>query len=35
MPLEELRFVKMLATFGIINETNSLKQNITRIACLR
>ena len=33
--LEELSFVKTLATFGIINTTDSLKQNITRLVCLR
>jgi len=34
MPLEKLRFVKMMAKFGIINATDSLKQNIIRIVCL-
>ena len=31
MPLEGLTFVKTLATFGIINATDSLIQNIARI----
>ena len=31
MPLEGLRFVKTLATFGIINSADSLIQNIIRI----
>ena len=31
MHLERLRFVKLLATFGIINPTDSLVQNITTI----
>ena len=35
MPLGELSFVKALATFGIINATDSLIQNFTRIVCLR
>ena len=35
MPLKGLSFVKTLATFGIINATDSLIQNITRIVCLR
>ena len=30
MPLEGICFVKALATFGIINATDSLIQNITR-----
>ena len=32
IPLEGLRFVKTLATFGI--ATDSFIQNITRIVCL-
>jgi len=37
MPLGGLSFVKTLKTFGIINATDSLIQNITslRIVCLR
>ena len=35
MPPEGLRFVKTLATFGIINAKDSLIQNITMIVCLR
>ena len=35
MPLGGLSFVKALATFGIINATDSLIQNFTRIVCLR
>ena len=33
MPLEGLRFVKMLATFEIMNSTDSHIQNITRVVC--
>ena len=35
MLLEGLSFVKTLATFGIDNATDSLTQNVTKIACLR
>jgi len=35
MPLEGLTFIKALAKFGIINATDSLRENITRIDCLR
>ena len=35
MPLEGLSSVKTLATFGIMNVTDSLIQNIIRIVCLR
>ena len=35
MPLEGLRFVKTLATFGSIYETDPLLQNMTKIVCLR
>ena len=31
MPLEGLGFVKTLGTFGIINATDSLIQNITTL----
>ena len=31
----QMPLVKTLATLGIINATDSLKQNITRIVCLR
>ena len=34
MPLQGLRFVKMMARFEIINATDSLVQNIVRIVCL-
>ena len=34
MPLEELSFVKMLATFGIIYAKDPLPQNMTKIVCL-
>ena len=34
MPLELLSFVKTSATFGIINATDSLIQNIAMIASL-
>ena len=33
MPLEGLRFVKMMEIFGIIKATDSLIQNIIRIVC--
>ena len=35
MSLEGLSFMKTSATFGIINATDSLIQNIARIVCLR
>ena len=35
MPREGLSFVKTLASFGIMNATDSLIQNIIRIVCLR
>ena len=35
MPLEGLSFVKTLATFGIIDATEPLLQNMTKIVCLR
>jgi len=35
MPLEGLRFVKTLVTFGIIYATDPLLQNMTSIVCLR
>ena len=35
MPLEELSFVKMVATFKIHYATDLLLQNITMIVCLR
>ena len=35
MLFEGSRFVITLATFGIINATDSLIQNMTRIVCLR
>ena len=35
MPLDELSFVKMLATFGITYATEPLLQNMTKIICLR
>ena len=34
MPLKRLGFVKMLATFGIIDAMDLLKPNLTRIVCL-
>jgi len=34
MPLEQLRFVKTLVTFGIIYATDLLL-NMTKIVCLR
>ena len=36
MPLEGLRFVKTLATFGnsLVYATNALLQNISQIVCL-
>jgi len=34
MPLQFLRFVKMMAIFEIINAIDSLTQNIVRIVCL-
>jgi len=35
MPLEGLRFVKTLTTFGIIYATDPILQNMTEIVCLR
>ena len=35
MPIEGLSFVKTLVSFEIINTTDSLIQNITRIVFLR
>ena len=35
MPLERLSLAKTLATFRIINATDSLIQNVTRIVFLR
>ena len=35
MPLEGLSFVKTLEKFLIINATDSLIQNISRIVCFR
>jgi len=34
MPLQGLRFVKMMAIFEIISATDSLMQNVIRIVCL-
>ena len=34
LPLEELNFLEMLTTFGIIYATNPLLQNMTSIVCL-
>ena len=35
MPLEGLRFVKTLATFGVVYATNHHLQNMNRMVCLR
>ena len=35
MPLKGFNFVKTLVTFGIIQATDSLLQNMTKIVCLR
>jgi len=35
MPLGGLRFVKKLATFGIIYATDPLLQNMAKIVCIR
>ena len=34
MPLEGLSFVKTLAKFGIINATDSIIENITKMVCI-
>ena len=35
MPLERLSFVKTLATFGFIYETDPFLQDTIKIVCLR